>query len=531
MALAYHTELYLFVFLPLVVLVYHFSSQKMRRAVLILAGYIFFWSFSQWLVGYLLAVSGLVYGAGRWMEQLKETGKTRSKGLPSKERSAVKKQYKAKEKRVLIAEIVILLGILAYLKYCNFFIQNINRIFAASGSGFHLNPQNLLIPIGISFYTLEAIGYMADVYWGRIKAEHNFGKVALFLGFFPQIMEGPISSWNDTADALWECRPVRSENLTKGIIRIAWGLFKKIVVADRLSVLVAAIYDDYTSYHGVMIVVVAIAYTLQLYMEFSGCMDIVIGSGNLFGVDLPENFRQPFFAGNASEFWRRWHITLGAWLKAYVFYPVSVSGLVKKWNHFARKHVGKYLTKMGIFAMTLFPVWMCNGLWHGAQWNYILYGMYYFVILLAGEAVAPVREMVLERFHLDCHALYWRVPQILKTWMIIFTGEMFFRAEGAAAGFHMFRSIFQGFELQKMWDGTLLEMGLNAADFAAVGFGILIVAVADILKERKLLNWDKLQEMKLPVRWILYYGLIFAVLLLGAYGTGYQQVDLIYAGF
>lgn len=372
---------------------------------------------------------------------------------------------------------------------------------------------------------------MADVYWGRIKAEHNFGKVALFLGFFPQIMEGPISSWNDTADALWECRPVRSENLTKGIIRIAWGLFKKIVVADRLSVLVAAIYDDYTSYHGVMIVVVAIAYTLQLYMEFSGCMDIVIGSGNLFGVDLPENFRQPFFAGNASEFWRRWHITLGAWLKAYVFYPVSVSGLVKKWNHFARKHVGKYLTKMGIFAMTLFPVWMCNGLWHGAQWNYILYGMYYFVILLAGEAVAPVREMVLERFHLDCHALYWRVPQILKTWMIIFTGEMFFRAEGAAAGFHMFRSIFQGFELQKLWDGTLLGMGLNAADFAAVGFGILIVAVADILKERKLLNWDKLQEMKLPVRWILYYGLIFVVLLLGAYGTGYQQVDLIYAGF
>ena len=184
MALAYHTELYLFVFLPLVVLVYHFSSQKMRRAVLILAGYIFFWSFSQWLVGYLIAVSGLVYGAGRWMEQLKETGKARSKGLPSKERSAVKKQYKAKEKKVLIAGIVILLGILAYLKYCNFFIQNINRIFAASGSGFHLNPQNLLIPIGISFYTLEAIGYMADVYWGRIKAEHNFWQSSPFPGLF-----------------------------------------------------------------------------------------------------------------------------------------------------------------------------------------------------------------------------------------------------------------------------------------------------------------------------------------------------------
>ena len=173
MGLAYHTELYLFVFLPLVVLVYHFSSQKMRRAVLILAGYLFFWSFSRWMVLYLIAVSGLIYGAGRWMEHLKETGRARAKEFPSKERSAIKKQYKAKEKRVLMAGIIILLGILAYLKYCNFFIQNMNRIAMAAGKDFYLEPQKLLIPIGISFYTLEAIGYMADVYWGRIKAEHN----------------------------------------------------------------------------------------------------------------------------------------------------------------------------------------------------------------------------------------------------------------------------------------------------------------------------------------------------------------------
>lgn len=160
MGLAYHTELYLFVFLPLVVLVYHFSSQKMRRAVLILAGYLFFWSFSRWMVLYLIAVSGLIYGAGRWMEHLKETGRARAKEFHSKERSAIKKQYKAKEKRVLMAGIIILLGILTYLKYCNFFIQNMNRIAMAAGKDFYLEPQKLLIPIGISFYTLEAIGYM-----------------------------------------------------------------------------------------------------------------------------------------------------------------------------------------------------------------------------------------------------------------------------------------------------------------------------------------------------------------------------------
>ena len=530
--MAYHQGIYLFCFLPFVVLVYALTPRKIRRAVLILAGYVFFWSFSRWLVVYLIGVTTLIYGIGRHMDHLKAEGKKKAKEQGAREpRTFIKKQYKSREKRTLIAGILLLLGILGYLKYCNFFVTNINHILEMSGRSVFLQPQTLLVPIGISFYTLEAVGYMADVYWGRIHAEKNWAKIALFLGFFPQIMEGPIGTWNETADALWECAPVRMENLAQGAIRIVWGMFKKIVVADRLYMIVQMIFEHYQNYHGVMILVGAVSYTLQLYMEFSGCMDIVIGSGNLFGVALPENFRQPFFSGNASEFWRRWHITLGAWLKAYVFYPVSVSGIVKKWNHFGREHAGKYLTKMGIFALTLFPVWLSNGLWHGAQWNYIFYGMYYFVILLAGEAVAPVREGILKKFNLNEKALYWRVPQILKTWVIIFTGEMFFRANGLRAGLHMFGSIFHGFELHRLWDGSLLRLGLSVPDLGITVVGILVVTVYDILKEREMLNWSKLQQMKVPSRWLLYYVLIFAVILFGAYGTGYRQVDLIYAGF
>lgn len=530
--LAYHQGPYLFCFLPFVMFIYAVSPKKIRRIVLLLAGYVFFWSFSRWLVIYLIGMTTLIYGAGLWIDHLKTEGKKKAKEQESKEnRTAVRKQYKAREKRTLIAGIVILLGILAYLKYCNFFVANLNRIFTAAGKQAFLHPQTLLIPIGISFYTLEAVGYMADVYWGRIRAEKNWLKIALFLGFFPQIMEGPISTWNETADAIWECRSVCMQNLAQGAMRIVWGLFKKMVIADRLYVIVQAVFEQYEQYHGVIILVGAVTYTLQLYMEFSGCMDIVIGSGNLFGVALPENFRQPFFAGNASEFWRRWHITLGAWLKAYVFYPVSVSGLVKKWNHFGRDHIGKYLTRMGVFALTLFPVWISNGLWHGAQWNYIFYGMYYFVILLAGEAVAPAREWILKKFRLNEKALYWKIPQTLKTWAIIFTGEMFFRANGLKAGIHMFRSIFYDFGLHRLWDGSLLHLGLTVADLGAAIMGVLVVAVYDILKERELLNWGKLQQMSVPVRWSLYYALIFAVILFGAYGIGYQQVDLIYAGF
>ena len=531
MALAYHTELYLFVFLPLVVLVYHFSSQKMRRAVLILAGYIFFWSFSQWLVGYLIAVSGLVYGAGRWMEQLKETGKTRSKGLPSKERSAVKKQYKAKEKRVLIAGIVILLGILAYLKYCNFFIQNINRIFAASGSGFHLNPQNLLIPIGISFYTLEAIGYMADVYWGRIKAEHNFGKVALFLGFFPQIMEGPISSWNDTADALWECRPVRSENLTKGIIRIAWGLFKKIVVADRLSVLVAAIYDDYTSYHGVMIVVVAIAYTLQLYMEFSGTMDVVIGSAELFGIVLPENFKRPFFSKSISEFWTRWHITLGTWFRDYIFYPISMSKPMKRLTSKARKKIGNHFGPLIAGSIALFVVWLFNGLWHGAGWHYICFGMYHFVLIASANAVEPYTKKLLEKLHIGREEGGYKCFRIVRTALLVCIGELIFRAGSLRIAMRMLKKMFTDFNFRSFTDGTLLNLGMDKYDFLIVAVSVLIVLVISIANERGICIRQKLAEKKVVVRWAVVYGLILFCIIFGAYGMNYTPVDPIYAGF
>lgn len=152
----------------------------------------------------------------------------------------------------------------------------------------------LLLPIGISFYTLQAIGYMADVYWEKIPAERHLGKLALFLGFFPQIMEGPICSYSSTADTLWKCSPLTGANLSKGSIRIFWGLFKKMIIADRLYVIVCAVFDHYENYSGVVVVAAAVAYTVQLYMEFSGCMDIVIGSGRLFGVELPENFPSAF---------------------------------------------------------------------------------------------------------------------------------------------------------------------------------------------------------------------------------------------
>ncbi len=514
--MAYHKPVYLFLFLPLFLVAYQVAPKRMRKWVLLIASYVFFWTISGKLVLYLMGTTLIIHYVGIWIGWMKEQGNKETKG---------------KQKMVLAGGVLLLLGTLGYLKYYNFFAENVNLLLRMLKLDTSLQAKEILLPIGISFYTLQAIGYMADVYWGKIKPEQNLGKLALFLAFFPQIMEGPISTYSQTADALWACESLKARNLSRGFARILWGMFKKIVIADRLYVLVQTVFDNYENYGGVVVAAAAVAYTAQLYMEFSGCIDIVIGSGDLFGITLPENFRQPFASRNAAEFWRRWHITLGAWFKAYVFYPVSVSRLSKKWNKFGKKHLSRHATKVGASAIALFPVWLGNGLWHGSQWSYIFFGMYYFVILMAGIMVEPVRLSILNAMHLDEDAWYYRGVQIFKTWIIIVTGELFFRANGLRAGIQMFFSVFRDFTPEQLWNGDMLSLGLDRADYAVVFAGCLVVFLVGVLKERSMLDADRLMEWRTPARWAVYYGLILAVVILGAYGVGYQQVDLIYAGF
>lgn len=508
--MAYQSMVYGFAFLPLCLAAYQIAPQEWRRRVLLGFSYLFFWLLSGKLIVYLLGTTVFVHCMGIWLDSIRSE--------------------KKKARRVLTFGILVLLGVLAYLKYYNFFVENVTGIFG-NALPFTLAEKKILMPVGISFYTLQAIGYMADVYWGKIRAEEKLEKTALFLAFFPQIMEGPICRYSDTCDALYSGRPLEAENLTNGYIRIFWGLFKKKVIADRLAIGVDAIFGNYTSYSGFMVAFAAVAYTVQLYMEFSGCMDIIIGSGQLFGVTLPENFRQPFCAQSAAEFWRRWHITLGTWFKTYIFYPVSMSAPVKRWNQYGRKHFGKYVTMLGTSAMALFPVWLCNGLWHGARWSYIFYGMYYFTLILAGIAVEPVRDRILQVFHISERSVGLKFMRIAKTWLIIFTGELFFRADGLRAGIYMFRSMFRNFDLGNLTDGSLLELGMTKADLIAVVVGCVAVAVVGFIKERGTNVRISLDRKPVFMRWSFYYVLILAVIVIAAYGDGYQAVDMIYAGF
>ena len=369
---------------------------------------------------------------------------------------------------------------------------------------------------------------MTDVYRGTQESCKNPLKVALFLSFFPQIMEGPISRFSETAEALYGGRSIQFENLVFGYQRIIWGLFKKMVIADRLAPLVSKVFSSYNNFDGAAILVGVLAYTMQLYMEFSGCMDIIMGSGEIFGVSLPENFRQPFFAKNAGDFWRRWHITLGAWLKDYVFYPISLAKPVKNLAKKIKKQAGFSVSKFVAPTIALFFVWLSNGIWHGPHMNYIFYGMYYFVLIVIENLTEePCRKLV-EHLRLDTDSIGFRIFRFLKMFLIVNIGEMFFRADTVATGFRMLRGIITDFHITAL---TESNFGVDVPDLILASVSILLVFVVDIIHEKGISIRRRVAECKLPVRWSFWYAVILLVVVFGAYGSGYTIVDMIYAAY
>lgn len=450
---------------------------------------------SKWLIAFLLIATLATYGIGRALAYVTEHSSVKGKQLTKK------KRY------VLALGIAITLGMLIVFKYL--------KVFGLS----------LVAPIGISYYTLQTISYMTDVYRGTIKADTKFARVALYLSFFPQIMEGPISRYSETAETLFAGNNIEYNNLVSGYQRILWGLFKKMMVADRLAPVVFKIFGDYERYDGAAIAVAVICYTIQLYTEFSGCMDIILGSGEVFGVKLPENFRQPFFANNASDFWRRWHITLGTWLKDYIFYPISLAKPVKKLSKKVKGIFGIGVSKFVAPITALFFVWLSNGIWHGAGWTYLFYGMYYFVLIFIENITEEPIGKLIKKWNIHTDKFGWRLLTFCKLFLIVNVGELFFRAQSVSQGFSMLKRICTNFHIHVLNE---MDFGLDNYDILLVLGGIFIVLVVDIIHEKGISIREQVASCRLPLRWGFWYAVILFIVIFGAYGAGYTIVDMIY---
>ncbi len=527
--MTYTDPVFLCAFLPIVILIYNVLPQKHRWGVLLVSSYLFFWSISSKLIIYLLITTGIMYVAGQWINKVQGERDLKLKEIEKEHKKEIKAKYNKKTKSIAVLSTILLLSMLIVLKYSNFLGTNINSLFGFLKIPVKLAIPKFLMPIGISFYTLQAISYLVDVYKEKIKADKNLGRLALFISFFPQIMEGPICRYSDTAEDLYNGKKTTYTSLTFGTQRILFGMMKKLLIVDRINPVIIEIFDHYPNYDGGIVAIGMVLYTLQLYMDFSGVMDIVIGIAEIFGVKMPENFKQPFFSKTISEFWTRWHITLGTWFRDYIYYPVSLTQKCRDITAKARKKIGNYYGPLIASIIALFCVWACNGLWHGDAWSFIFFGMYHFVLITIERLTEPPVKKLLEKTKINSDAFPYRLMQMIRTTILVFIGELFFRAKGLKSGLNMFGKMVFNFSFAQF--GKVFEMGIDVQDIVLVGVVVVAITIISILKEKKIDIRQSIANKNVFIRWTLYYLLIVAIILFGTYGIGIVHLDPIYANF
>lgn len=481
---------------------------------------------------FLLAATGIIYFAALGLQRYENIFSTKKEGLKRDDKKALKKSILRKKKTLVFISVSAVLMLLLGTKYFNFFGSIINNITGFADSGLSVPHLEILLPLGISYYTLMAISYVTDVYRGTVKAEKNPLMLLLFLCYFPHIIEGPFDRYGHLSDQFRAPHYMDYDRIKTGGIRMVWGLFKKFVIADRAGLIVSTVFADTSSCSGSVLLFAVLLYTLQIYAEFSGCMDIVCGTSQMFGIGIAENFKRPFFAGSINEFWRRWHMTLGTWLKDYIFYPISLSSHFKKINEKAKKHIkSKYLLTLLPSAYALFFVWFCNGLWHGASGKYIFYGLYYYIFMMLGQMIKPISDKLLSRFKISRGQGLYHILEVLRTWIIVCFGMLIFRSETLSQAGNIFIRIFSDFRISGISDGTLLSGGISGHDYIILALSFLLLFTVSLMQEKGIKMREQISQQFLPLRWTVYLILLFSVIIFGAYGGNFNNATLIYGEF
>ena len=461
------------------------------------------------------------------VKQIKKEG-----NYSRQEFKVVKEQYSKKSRRYLRLGLFLILGILIVVKYTNFVLGNVHSFLNLIGVSNNQIVVKLIVPMGISFYTFQMVSYMMDVYNGG-EAQRNLAKYFLYSSFFPSVVQGPIPRYHELGEQLFEGHTYDSENIRNGIMRILWGLVKKLVLAEMLAVFVAKIYDNYESYDGVILMLATVAFSIQIYADFAGCMDIVTGTARLFGIRLKPNFIRPYFSKTMPEFWRRWHASLGTWFKDYVFYPFSISDVSLKLNKNARRVFGNDAGRIIAASMPILIVWSLTGIWHGAEWNYVVWGLFHGTLIILSTIFTPYNDKLTERLGINREAFGFRLFQMTRTFLLCCVGRVFFRATSMSAAIGIFKQSFAATGFWRLMDGNLFSYGLGRKAMLLVIVLIVILWAASMVEERK--NVDSVVEVickqHVIVRGLVFYILIFTILIFGTYGIEDASAGFIYEQF
>ncbi len=538
-----YASLSFLVFVGVTMLVYFaMPVKKYQWVVLLAASWAFYLYAGSKYVFFLIFTILSTYLTALFVDKVGKHGKQTLKEHKTEWDKDTKKKFKnslkRKKKYIMLLGVLSNLGILAFLKYYNFFSDSFNHLLQAGNAPFAMPALKLFLPLGISFYTFQSVGYVMDVYREKISAEKNVLKLSLFLSFFPQIIQGPISMYDQLAQQLYQPHSFDFTRFKYASELILWGFFKKMVIGDRAFAAISAVTDDYMAADGKTLLFVILLYALQLYADFSGGIDISRGVAQIFGVDMIENFKRPYFSTSINDYWRRWHISLGGWMKEYVFYPLALSncftGASKKMRStgFGKTTFGAHVAKVLPTAFASLIVFLLVGIWHGANWKYVAFGIWNGGIIMLSTLLTPLFTKTIRTLRINTSSFLFRVFQILRTFLIVLVGYVFDVAPTFSASMMTFKRILENrnFRIDFAW---LANLGLEKLDVITLIVCVIVLFVVSYIQEK---HPDKpvrvmLDEKPFIVRYsVLLVGLA-AVLILGVYGPGHEVAQFVYMQF
>lgn len=437
-----------------------------------------------------------------------------------KEKKAVKDKYKKKARNWVTVAILINIGFLVYGKVMNYIGVNLHHDSLV---------DKYIIPIGISYYTFSTVGYLLDVYWKKYKYEDSFLHFATYAFYYPHILQGPISRYDQSGYELRKEHEFSTRNLTMGCERMLWGFFKKLVIADRIAQMTLFHNKDLP---GALYFIGVFFDVIQIYSDFSGYMDIVCGISEIMGIKLEENFNHPFFAKSTPELWRRWHMTLGGWFRDYLYYPLLVTKTFKNLNKKTHKHLPALLATLISTGIPVMITWILTGLWHGTGAGYLAWGLYYGTLITISVVFHEQFLKLNKLLHINDQTWTWKVFQMVRTFCVFAGGRMLTKGGRFLSALHMIGSMFSPSRIgiHAFFDKSFYNYGMDEWNTRVVLFGAFIMLIVSILQEKFVIR-EKLNRQNLVFRWAFLLLGFFLVLIYGIYGTSYSTAGFLYQAF
>lgn len=506
-------------FVALSTLLYYILPKRFQWMFLLLVSLFFYSLGGIKVLLYLMFTILTTYGVGLLIGKLNNS---MSGNLTKEETNKIK----TKKKLWVLASLICNFGVLFFFKYWNFSAGILNNTFH-----FSLPTLNLILPLGISFYIFQSIGYVIDVYRKKYEPEKNVFKYALFVSFFPQMVQGPISRFNNLGKQLEESHDFSFENIEAGLNLLLWGYFKKLIIADRAAIIAKIVFNNFENYGGAIILFGVIFYCIQLYCDFSGGIDITRGVARLFGINLVDNFKRPIFSTSLQDFWRRWHISLGTWMKDYLFYPLSLSKQFVKLGKFIRKHISGKAGQIIPVSIVTFIVYLVIGIWHEASFKYIAFGLWNGTLITLSLLLDPLFIKLKQKLHIDDKNKWFNMFRMIRTAALVLIGRYITRAANLGTTFAMLNKTFTNFKASELTNGTLLNLGLTTGDFVIVGFSVMLLLFIEGLQEHNVDVTKKLKEKNIVLQYAILTSFLVIIAAFGIYRGDYIASEFIYKQF